>query len=248
MLHLSAHEAHLHVMRGDAFAAISEAELVSRYGKLLSPGEREKRGRFLFETKRREYLMTRVLVRTVLSRYANVAPRSWGFGVTPYGRPFIASPGLPAPIEFNISNTDGLIVCLVARIPEIGVDVESTSRRAQIMNIAERYFSTREVVALKALSGSQQRERFYAYWTLKEAYIKARGSGFAIPLNELSFNVDPCDITVTFGSSITDEPSAWQFARWALFQRHECATAIRSDAPIRIAIRPVEEIPLLVGE
>ena len=43
--------------------------------------------RFVFERDRRQFLITRALVRTMLSRYAEVAPRDWRFVTNQYGRP-----------------------------------------------------------------------------------------------------------------------------------------------------------------
>ena len=41
---------------------------------------------------------------------------------------------------------------------------------------------------LRALPPERQKERFFEYWTLKEAYIKARGMGLSIPLGKFSFH------------------------------------------------------------
>lgn len=238
---LGACEAHLHVLRTDAFADLDEAELVSRYGEVLSPAERHKHGRFAFEEKRREYLMTRALVRTTLSRYVEVDRQYWQFGVNPHGKPFIESPKTAEPIEFNVSHTDGLIACLVARIPVIGVDVEFISHRTQILDIADQFFSRSEADALR-LPSSAQRRQFYSYWTLKEAYIKARGGGFAIPLRGFSFDLGRDEIAITFGSDTVDERDAWQFALWALSASHVCAIALRPGTLTRIAVQHFESI------
>jgi len=187
--------------------------------------------------------MTRAFLRSVLSRYADVERRAWRFGLNPHGRPYIEGPKVTAPIEFNISNTEGVVVCLVAAIPEIGVDVEFISRQVKIVDIADRFFSKSEATALRALPVSERYDQFYAYWTLKEAYVKARGMGFAIPLEAISFDLHEPDIAINFGSAIADDPDAWQFARLALSPRHVCATALRFGATPPVAIQVYEEIP-----
>src|ERR1700743_2177804 len=104
-------EAHLHVLWLARFDHVSEEELNHCYGVLLSPDERARQKRPTLESKRREILLTRALVRTTLSRYAGIDPRDWRFGVTPHGRPFISQPKIR--FDFNLSHTGGMIVCLV---------------------------------------------------------------------------------------------------------------------------------------
>ena len=59
---------------------------------LLSDSERERRGRFVFEEGRREFLVAHALLRSVLSRYAPVQPVDWHFNTNGYGKPSIAQP------------------------------------------------------------------------------------------------------------------------------------------------------------
>ena len=240
---LGAREAHVHVLRSDVLADLSEAELLSRYGHLLSPAECDKQRRFVFEDKRREYLLTRTFVRTVLSRYARVDRRNWRFAANRHGRPFITNPMIGTPLEFNISTTQGFIVCLVAAIPQVGIDAEFKSRPTRYLEIADRFFSPSEAAALKLLPIAAQRDRFYAYWTLKEAYLKARGGGLNITLDSFSFDLDQREIALTFAESVHDEADAWQFAHWALSGEHTCAAALRIESALPFVIRQFKAPP-----
>jgi 4'-phosphopantetheinyl transferase len=49
--------------------------------------------RFRFGNDQRRYLLTLVLLRTVLSRYAVLDPAQWSFALNAYGKPEIANPG-----------------------------------------------------------------------------------------------------------------------------------------------------------
>ena len=63
-------------------------------------------------------------------------------------------------------------------------------------------FSSQELVQLEALGGPEKLDRALSVWTLKEAYVKARGVGLSLPLNKFSFlfggvegirlELDPC--------------------------------------------------------
>ena len=237
---LGEREAHLHLLRLDALAQLSEAELLARYAALLTPEEEARRRRYLFEHSRRQHLLARVLVRSALSRYAAVDPRAWRFEANAHGRPHIAAPALAAPLEFNLSHTEGLIACLVGRSAEIGVDVEYTPRKSAYAQVARRFFSASEAAALRALPEEAKRERFFAYWTLKESYIKARGLGLALPLDAFSFTLAGSRISIAFDARIADEPNAWQFTRLALSAEHACAIAQRVGPGARAGLRQFE--------
>ncbi|WP_437292949.1 4'-phosphopantetheinyl transferase family protein [Sorangium sp. So ce426] len=222
--------------------------LLEAYHRLMAPDEAAQQARFLFAENRHEYLLTRALVRTVLSKYANVAPEAWSFVRNEFGRPQIAGPPGVPPIRFNLSNTRGLIACLVALDRDVGVDVEDTERASGAVDIADRFFSPGEVRALRALPPERQRARFFEYWTLKESYIKARGMGLAIPLDQFSFHLDDGpSIGISFDPRLGDDRSAWQFALYQPSARHTMAAAIRSGGGPPLSIELRETVPLRDG-
>src|SRR6185436_13023672 len=102
-----------------------------------------------------------------------VEPGTWEFEAGEFGRPEIAAPSVQPTVRFNLSHTDGMIVCLVGDDREIGVDVEDIERTGYTVEIADRYFSEAEVRELRSWTAERRVERFFDYWTLKEAYIKA---------------------------------------------------------------------------
>jgi 4'-phosphopantetheinyl transferase len=201
--------------------------------ELLSENEIAKSKRFHFQRDRRRYLVTRALVRSVLSRYAAVDPRAWAFRENEYGRPEIAGPAGVSKLRFNVSHTDGFIACLVGLDRDLGVDVENVRRRGQTVEIADRCFSPTEVDELRRQPPHAQRTRFFEYWTLKEAYIKARGMGLSIRLEEFSFHIeDGRPIRISFGPRLHDDPASWQFWVFRPTDHHILAAGIRrGDEP-----------------
>ena len=246
-------EAHLWLVRPDEV----DGALDERYLGLCTEEERARHARHMIPRHRREFLLTRALARTTLSRYADVPPEAWRFDANPHGRPEIAGPaGAPA-IRFNLSNTRDLIACLVALDREIGVDVENMDRPSRDLDVADRFFSRAEVRALRALPAERQRDRFFVYWTLKEAYIKARGMGHAIPLAHIGVRFDdehliarparapPQAIGIGFDARLEDDAASWQFRSMRFGERHFAAVAIRRKEEPDLALVTREVVPLV---
>jgi len=224
---------------------LTDPGLLSAYQQLMSPEERSQQQRFRFAKGRYEYLVTRALVRTTLSRYAAVDPREWRFDKNPYGKPTIAHPKGIAPFSFNLSHTEHLIVCLIALDREVGVDAEDMERAGETVEVADRFFSPTEVAALRALPAQSQRRRFFQYWTLKEAYIKARGMGLSLPLEQFSFHLAAgYRARISFDPRLEDQPQSWQFAQFRPTARHMVALAIRRGADPDLHIRLKQTVPL----
>lgn len=195
------------------YAHYAEPSLLAAYAALLTPDEHARHDRFRFEPDKRMFLATRALVRTVLSQYVDVAPTDWRFSEGESGKPYVSGPpGVPR-IEFNLSNTHGLIACVVSLFSQIGVDAEWLGRPGETVSIADQYFSPTEVRELRAQHPEVQGHHFFRYWTLKESYIKARGLGLALPLDQFSFHWSNNDhIRITFNSQVADDPRNWRFA------------------------------------
>ena len=185
-------------------------------------------------------------MRTVLSRYVAVDPSIWRFERNKYGKPAIAYPrGIP-PLSFNLSNTTGLIACLVALGRDVGIDVEDTTRLGETVEIVDQFFSPTEVAALRALPSNDQRYRFFEYWTLKEAYIKARGMGLALPLEQFSFHLEVRQpVRIAFDPRLHDDPRSWQFAQFRPTSRHLMAAAIRRGMDADLTVHTQHTLPLV---
>jgi 4'-phosphopantetheinyl transferase len=209
----------------------SEPALLERYREILTVEERAKEKRFYFPKDQRQYLITRALVRTVLSRYSDVAPHAWRFSKGTHGRPAVANTqGWFTELNFNLSHTHGLIMCGVARTPSLGVDTENLTRERVPLNIADRYFSPQEVAELHMLPAARQPFRFFEYWTLKESYIKADGKGLSIPLDHFSFELvhEPA-IRISFHEALDDLAERWRFWLLQPAAGHLAAVCVRKQ-------------------
>lgn len=183
-------------------------------GKLLDDEERARVARFAFEVDRQAYVAAHALLRVALSRLADRAPQDWRFAATPSGKPYLVNP--PRDLRFSLSHTQSMVTIAIAEGVEIGVDVESTDRRAENMKVAERFFAPEEIVVLRALDGVARRDAFFAIWTLKEAVVKATGQGISGGLKNFVVTLDPLRLTMRDASATTD----WRLAHWRCGAHH----------------------------
>jgi 4'-phosphopantetheinyl transferase len=221
-------------------------DCLARYRSILPEEERLAADRFYFESGRHQALITRALVRVVLSRYCEVPPQEWRFVRDERGRPHVAAglapAGLPA---FNLSHTRGLVACAVTGAPAVGVDVEYVEQRRSSRDIANRYFATAESSALEALPPEDQTQRFFHYWTLKESYIKARGKGLAIALGDFAFRFEgERELEVTLEPSLHDDPTKWRFWLCRPSPEHVAAVCVATDGTTRANLSVRRMVPL----
>jgi 4'-phosphopantetheinyl transferase len=226
---------------------IADVALHSAYRELLDPAEKKQEPRFYFARDRRRYLVTRALVRTVLSRYVAVDPKDWVFAPNGYGRPDIVNAGArEAGITFNLSHTHSLIALGVTRGRALGVDVENIEARPVSIDVAGHYFAPQEVAELNEAPPHEQQYRFFEYWTFKESYIKARGMGLSLPLDKFSFHyAGDRAVGIAIDAELGDDAGRWQF--WQFRPASEylmavCAERIGAEPP-ELVVRDV--VPML---
>lgn len=222
----------------------TDLALKSEYRELMSRDEIEREQRYVPEESRHQCVVSRALVRTALSYYADAHPREWLFEFNSYGKPSIAHPvGLGW--EFNLSHTRGLAVCAVSQGCAVGVDVEWCDKKVDYLGLAGRFFHAAEAATLGELPPERQPERFFQYWTLKESYIKACGKGLSIPLGGFAFSLAPDHPPRITWTTQHEEPAGtWHFGQLRVGSGYEIALAACLPAGRTLQVRVRETIPL----
>ncbi|MDB4929139.1 MAG: 4-phosphopantetheinyl transferase [Myxococcaceae bacterium] len=221
-------------------------ETTARLRAALPDDERARHARYGHEGAAGEFLCGRALLRAALSAWSPVAHDAWRFSLNAHGRPAVEHPA--SEVFFNLSHTRGLVALALGRDPAVGVDVERLDRAVRPLEVADRFFSPDEVAGLRALPDARHRDRFLALWTLKEAYIKARGMGLALPLREFSFAPDDEPVRVRFAPSLDDDAARWRFARVDLDSGHRVAVAARVERlSVRVLRVDLAALAALVG-
>jgi len=160
-------------------AADADAALLAEATSWLDVAEHDRAGRFARREDATDFLLGRWLARRALAATTGTRPDEWSFDLGDHGKPLARGPSVHAP-AFNLSHGGGLVVCALCATADssVGVDVESISRRLPGRRL-ERFLTERELHALGPESGSTFARRFWRTWTLKEATLKAAGTGIA---------------------------------------------------------------------
>lgn len=205
----------------------------------LTPGERARFDRQRGDADRLMFLLGRVMAKRLVGRALGIEPTAWRWREGPHGRPEIDEPGTP--LHFNLAHSSGLVACAIAPDREVGVDVEDSERPPTDPAIVARFCSTDEAAAIR-VGEPGWRDRFLEVWTLKEAYLKARGVGISVHLSDISFSVgsDGDDVRVRFLRSLADADARWTFQLVRATSRHLLAVATGASDGVRpaIAIEP----------
>jgi len=195
---------HLWQRRLDASAAE-----VNAYCRLLSSEEQERARRFRVERPRKEFVLTRGTLRTLLAQYLGITPQEVHFRYAVRGKPALEG---ESGLCFNVSHTDGLALMAFVMRRTIGIDVENLVRGVDAQRLAERFFSERERQALRSLRGDELQAAFFRCWTRKEAYIKAKGDGLSLALHEFDVSIAEQDRDALLAT----RPDPTEAARWTV--------------------------------
>lgn len=140
----------------------------------LSEEERVTAGRLRDDTLRSRYIANHATARAILALYAAGLVLARGRN----GKPYVAAPDTAKHLRFNMAHSGALCVVAVAAGQEVGVDVERVRHDIALDEIAEMYFTPRELASLRRVPQENRADAFFACWTRKEALLKAQGTGF----------------------------------------------------------------------
>jgi 4'-phosphopantetheinyl transferase len=207
---------------------------------VLSVAESAHARSFGVDRAREQYVVARLLLRTVLSSMApGVKPSTWDFDTNAHGKPHIIGPECGQHIRFNLSHTDGLVALAVCEGGEVGVDVENVQDDLDLSSLAAQVFSPMEREIFEHLKEPAKRQDyFYSIWTLKEAYVKAEGTGLAVSLDSFSFSLEgEASARIHLSGRASNSDTRWRFARFDPSLNYKLALAVPSAKPFDTYVR-----------
>ena len=151
--------------------------LLEDFAQVLSEDELVRARRFHFEQHRQRFIAGRGILRNILSGYLNIEPEKINFGYEPRGKPFLDESCNQINLKFNLSHSQNCALYVMSLNNSIGVDLECINSKTDVVSLAQRFFSPSEFAVIESVSPEQQQQLFFRYWTCKEAYLKATGTG-----------------------------------------------------------------------
>jgi 4'-phosphopantetheinyl transferase len=181
-------EGEVHVWTAELCAS---RERVDDFVLSLSPGETLRASKYVFERDRENFILCRGMLRALLGAYLAVPGPAVEISTDLRGKPELARHLRGSDLRFNLSHSHGLAIFAFTRGKEVGVDAELIRQDIEAEEIAQRYFSDDERRELGRLGDAERTSGFFACWTRKEAYLKARGDGLGAALDSFSVTLTP---------------------------------------------------------
>ncbi len=195
--------------------------------RTLSIDEYARADRFRHHRDRNRFIVARGLLRVILASYLQRDPSRLRFRYGPHGKPALNMKSTGEAPSFNLAHSDGIALYAVTRGRELGVDLERIRPDRADTEVAKHFCSPMEMAALRALPKDRRPEAFFACWTRKEAYIKARGGGLSISLKQFSVAISGEESPVLLHHDGNhSERSRWSLLGLNLYQGWAAALAV----------------------
>jgi 4'-phosphopantetheinyl transferase len=216
----------VHVWRATLTKTASEVE---SFRRLLTSDEQQRAGNFYFERDRAHFIVARGILRKILGLYLRRSPDSLRFSYSPFGKPDLEEAvGFETP-RFNLTHAGVVALYAVTRGRAVGIDVEHVRADIECEEIAGHFFSQGEVETLRALPPDLRTRAFFNCWTRKEAYIKARGEGLSLPLDEFEVSLSPGEPAALLSASDPQEVARWSLRELTLAPEYVAALAVEGS-------------------
>jgi 4'-phosphopantetheinyl transferase len=148
----------------------------------LSPDDMARAARFTVSRDGSRFLRRRGVLRSVIAGYEDLSGMELRRARCPtcgeeHGQPHLTSSSGPD-VALTASASDDGAVFAVARVPRLGVDLESPDNEALLRGAGDLILTDGERAQLEAIGpGGDVAAAMLRLWTLKEAYLKATGVG-----------------------------------------------------------------------
>ncbi len=164
----------------------SQIEVTDEIFEILNDEEQTKAKAFHKQSDRDNYTISHYFLREVLSQYTlHVDKKAWEFELNDHGKPSIKN-GLGTKLYFNLSHSNSSCYIICSSYKACGIDVEEIKAIELDEGFLELILSDNEKNSLK--ENENILRDFYTYWTLKEAHLKALGTGLSTKPTSLDFS------------------------------------------------------------
>lgn len=193
----------------------TDADRQAQLERVLDEAERNRAQRFHFEEHRRRFIVRRGVLRMILANYTGMKPEKIHFTHGANGKPGIDLSMTGRALKFSASSSQALAAVAVACDRELGLDLERV-RPDRDHELVAREFSDPEAAELRRLEPGERAAAFFELWTCKEAYLKGKGLGLRVPLDQFTIALDPVSPRLTWSALDPADPEKWSLHRLIL--------------------------------
>ena len=154
---------------------------------VLDEAEKSRARRFTQSTHHNQYVHIHAQVRYLLATILMQAPEQIIIKRSPQGKPYLVE--YPN-IAFNLSHTNEYFLFAISENCNLGVDIEKCKSRPNMEGLVNKCFAITERDYWHTISQQDQPSVFYQFWTRKEAFVKATGSGIVLGLEQCVVDVN----------------------------------------------------------
>jgi 4'-phosphopantetheinyl transferase len=191
----------------------------------LSAEEINKANSFPIHSDKCRYVITRAILKKLISTYLNVEENRIEFDNNSYGKPFLRD---NTSLQFNCSHSSGSMAIGFVLNSDIGVDIEPLDRDINISKLETFLFTPAELEVFHSIDQKFRAEAFLNCWTRKEAILKATGHGLTQPMNELEVTFQKNEkFEIKTGSSCLGNKADWFLDSFTLADNFVGAVAVR---------------------
>ena len=203
-----------------------DQDQLEQYRAILSGDELERCDRFKSEQRRREFIIGRGTLRTLIGQHLALDPSTFEFAYSEHQKPCLSTTVTGPTVAFNLTHSHGLVLIALTLERRIGIDIEYLRPDVDFRKLARRFFSKQESQSLEAYPDAYLPAAFFACWTRKEALLKAIGAGIAFGLRDFSVSVDPLEREVELHTHWDQaEAARWSILNLDLEQDYAAAVA-----------------------
>jgi 4'-phosphopantetheinyl transferase len=187
---------------------------LARCEATLDADERARAERFRFPEHRRRFIGRRGALREICAAHLDVPAQDVRFSTGAWGKPALA--GDSPPLHFNLSHSHDLALVAVAPDREVGIDIECATAAVRWDDIARSCCAPSEYGTATGSAAAT-----LAYWTCKEAFLKAIGRGLSLSPRQVELSPSPIEGTQV---GVTGYPE-WSLRAFAPDDAYRAAVA-----------------------
>ena len=200
----------------------------NRWLEVLDEQEQERAMCFRTPDQRNAFAAAHALVRTALSAYGGGDPADWRFAISREGRPSVLG---DSGLAFSLTHSGTWAAVAISINPALGIDLEPVRLERDSLPLARRFFGASETTWLERLAPGERAAGFSSLWTVKEAVLKARGSGLTEPLRSVEVNLEPSGRP----ARVQAPGGPWAVRSWSPEPGWYAALAVPTDGTLTVA-------------